>query len=181
MQLTCLISSTMACWVLTFNSFIRTIKICLLGHWTAAPSNNVINNFICSKPARDSKRNRSEQSNPESSEQKASNQPTLPGLCPKMEQSGKTRTVWFSSSSYRVFKFFTIISKFLARAFAAVRSSTFSNFVGWFCGSGSICSQTECKIVPSNSDWYPVKISGRGRQDSSWKCLKPSQWIYSKD
>lgn len=54
MGLTCLISSTMACWVLTFNSFIRTMNICLLGHWTAAPSSNVINSFICSKPARDS-------------------------------------------------------------------------------------------------------------------------------
>lgn len=51
------INSTMACCVSTSNSLIRPMNISLFGHWTAAPSSSVNNNFNCSNPARVSDEN----------------------------------------------------------------------------------------------------------------------------
>lgn len=114
-QHTCFIHSTILCCRSTFNSLILVMNSSLLGHWTAAPRSSNIKSFMVSNPSLES------------------------GDFPKQIHSGTTSRVIPNSSSYKLFTFLMMASKFFTLPSIKAWSSKPASFVMWHDGSGSIC------------------------------------------
>lgn len=137
--------STMLCCRSTLSSLILVMNNSLLGHCTAAPRRSKIRSFMVSRPS------------------------LVSGAFPKHIHSGTTKSVMPSSSSYKLFTFLMMASKFFTLPNIRAWSSNPASFVIWHDGSGSIWRYTWCKMSPLNRDEYSVTTSGLGRHDFSWK------------